>query len=396
MMHLLHIVPSYLPATRYGGPIYSVHGLARALVDRGHRVEVFTTNVDGPSLSPVPVLQPVMVDGVEVTYFPTHIGRRIYRSPSMFEALDARIGEFDLLHLHSVFLWPTSMAAAVARRNGVPYVISPRGMLVRELIRRKSRILKTAWISLFERGNLRGAGSIHLTSETEARDFRDLHLPARRIDLIPNGIDLPNYPSPRTRLTPQAVARRPVVLSLGRISWKKGIDRLIRAMPRVPTAELIIAGNDDERLIPALNEVARAVGVADRVRFVGAVFGDDKWLTFAQADIFALPSYSENFGMAVLEAMACGLPVIVTPEVGLADAIINAGAGVVSDGDPRAFGDAIAALLLQPDLLGRMGAAGRRAAQERFSWLAVAQRMDELYTELVYVADPSLEGTVRA
>jgi glycosyltransferase involved in cell wall biosynthesis len=395
-MHLLHIVPSYLPATRYGGPIYSVHGLASALVDRGHRVEVFTTNIDGPRLSPVPVLQPVMVDGVEVTYFPTGIGRRIYRSPSMFAALDARIEEFDLLHLHSVYLWPTSMAAAVARRAGVPYVISPRGMLVRDLIKRKSRMLKTAWISLFERRNLRGAESIHLTSETEGRDFHDLGLPAKRVDLIPNGIDLPKYPTIGTRLTVQAVAHRPVILSLGRISWKKGIDRLIRAMPRVPTAELVIAGNDDEHLIPTLQEVARAVGVADRVRFVGAVFGDDKWRTFAQADIFALPSYSENFGIAVLEAMACGLPVIVTPEVGLSDAIVDAGAGIVSDGNPHAFGDAIAALLLQPDLMGLMGAAGRRAARDNFSWLAVAQRMDELYTELVYVAGSSPKGRFRA
>src|SRR5665811_1360685 len=104
-MHILHVTPTYLPAVRYGGPIFAVHGLCRALVSRGHKVEVFTTNVDGAEKSAVPVGIPVKLDGVQVRYFSSNFLRRIYWAPSLAQALRREIGGFDLVHLHSVFLW---------------------------------------------------------------------------------------------------------------------------------------------------------------------------------------------------------------------------------------------------------------------------------------------------
>src|SRR5262245_9727025 len=166
-MRLLHVVPTYLPAIRYGGPIYSVHALCAALARMGHDVHVFTTNVDGPGESPVPVGSPVELDGVKVSYFGVGLGRRLYRSPDMGAAMRVQMPGLDVAHLLSVFLWPTTAAARAARRAGVPYVLCPRGMLVADLIRRKRRLLKTAWIKLFERSNLAQAATIHLTSEVE-------------------------------------------------------------------------------------------------------------------------------------------------------------------------------------------------------------------------------------
>src|SRR5512137_1024098 len=130
-MRLLHVVPTYLPAVRYGGPIHSVHGLCAALAARGHDVQVFTTNVDGPGNSAVPLGRPVDVDGVKVWYFPSRRLRRLYWSPAMGRMLKQEVGSFDLVHLHSVFLWPTWAAARAARGSSVPYVLSPRGMLVK-------------------------------------------------------------------------------------------------------------------------------------------------------------------------------------------------------------------------------------------------------------------------
>src|SRR5215469_775377 len=121
-MRILHVVPSYLPAVRYGGPIFAVHGLCRALAARGHHVEVFTTSVDGPQDSPVPVGIPVPVEGVQVRYFRSHRLRRLYWSPPLAKALGARIGGFAVVHLHSVFLWPTWVAARAAKRSRVPYL----------------------------------------------------------------------------------------------------------------------------------------------------------------------------------------------------------------------------------------------------------------------------------
>src|SRR5262245_27002705 len=151
-MRILHIVPTYLPATRYGGPIFAVHGLCRALAARGHDVHVFTTNVDGDRTSDVPLGVAVPLHGVNVHYFASSF-RRLYYSPAMSRALRGA-DDFHVVHLHSVFLWPTLAAARAARRAGVPYVVSPRGMLVPELIRRKSSLIKRAWIAAFEKRTL--------------------------------------------------------------------------------------------------------------------------------------------------------------------------------------------------------------------------------------------------
>ena len=115
--------------------------------------------------------------------------------------------------------------------------------------------------------------------------------------------------------------RRPYVLFLGRLNWKKGLDRLIPAMEQVTNADLLIAGNDEENYRPELEALARRCGVADRVRFLGPVHGERKWELLSSAQILALPSYSENFGNVVLEAMAVGCAVIVTPEVGMASVV---------------------------------------------------------------------------
>lgn len=388
-LSVLHVVPSYLPATRYGGPIYSVHGLCAALVRRGHQIHVFTTNVDGPGVSQVPVGQPIHLDGVKVTYFAVGVGRRLYRSPDMGRALQQQITSFDIVHLHSVFLWPTTVAAAVARRAGVPFVLAPRGMLVPELIAAKSHLVKTAWIELFERRNVATAAAVHVTSELEARNIERLGLHAARIETIPNGIDIRGVAKREVGATPRSEA---VIVCVGRLSWKKGLDRMIVAMSYLPQARLVVAGNDDENYLPRLREIATRIGVTERVDFIGPVHGEAKWRVLADADVFALPSYSENFGIAVLEAMAAGLPVVVTREVGLAAEVAACNAGLVADGEPQQFAAALGHLLGDPALRQRMGRNGRTAAAARYSWEAVAARCEGLYNQIVPYAPPEVNS----
>jgi glycosyltransferase involved in cell wall biosynthesis len=251
-------------------------------------------------------------------------------------------------------------------------------MLVAELIRRKSRLLKTAWINLFDRRNLAEAAAVHVTSEIEAEALRQLGIAVRRIAIVPNGIDcLPAGAIPN----PTNTARAGSVLCLGRINWKKGLDRLIAAIALVPQATLTIAGNDEEEHRRQLERTARWHGVADRVRFVGPVHGDAKWNLIASADVFALASHSESFGNAALEAMACGVPVVVTPEVGLAPTVAAADAGLVAVGESMALAAAIRGLLADADTRRRMGDNGRRVVSERFSWGTVAAMMEEAYRQ---------------
>ena len=187
-------MPTYWPAVRYGGPIYSVHELCRALSSIGHDVHVFTTNVDGDEDTDVPIGQAVDVDGVKVWYFPSRLGRRLYYSPRMNSALRKRTREFDVVHIHSVFLWPTWAAARAACKAGVPYMLSPRGMLLKDLVRRKSRWKKSLWIYLMESSNLRNAACIHVTSRLEGVGLREFGFELPAIHVIPNGVG----PSPDT------------------------------------------------------------------------------------------------------------------------------------------------------------------------------------------------------
>ena len=187
----------------------------------------------------------------------------------MRQALHANITNFDIVHLHSVFLWPTSAAARAARKAGVPYVLSPRGMLVGDLIRRKSSLAKRAWIALFERRNIENAAAVHLTSEIEASELKALGFPTSVWQLLPMAstcqIDMPKRRFSYDR------HGRPYVLFLGRLNWKKGLDRLIPAMQQVANADLLIAGNDEENYRPELEALARRCGVAERVRFLGPI-----------------------------------------------------------------------------------------------------------------------------
>lgn len=385
-MRILQIVPTYLPATRYGGPIFSVHGLARALAARGHRVEVFTTNIDGPLKHAVVPGEPVELDGVSVRYFDCEHLRRLYWAPELARTLSTQISEFDVVHLNSVFLWPTWAAARKARAARVPYVVSPRGMLVKELIRRRSRVAKSAWIGLIERSNLERASAIHATSELEASDLQQFGWRLPFVARIPNGV---NEPETRNESPSADVARvlgagGPIVLFLGRLSWKKGLDRLLRAFVGVNGATLAIVGTDDEGLSSQFQQRVTALGIANRVCIIPrTVLGNDKEHLFAAAAAFVLPSLSENFGNTVLEAMCRAVPVIVTESVGAAEIVRSAGAGLVVEGSSESIGAAINRLVHDKKLAGTMGEAGRRYALANCCWDSVAAQMEELYRRIV-------------
>ena len=372
-MRLLHVVPTYAPAWRHGGPILAVHGLCKALAARGHAVTVFTTDVHGHGRLDVPLGEPVAVDDVEVWYFPVVLPRLSW-SPVMGRELARQAGGFDVVHLHSVFLWPTAAAARAAERADVPYVLSPRGMLVPELIEQRGRLRKRAWMLLAERRTLERAAALHMTSPLEADEAARLGLPLPPAFVIPNGVDLaPNGGRPE---------REPFLLFLGRVSWKKGLDRLILALAQVD-AVLKIAGNDEEGLRPELERLARGAGVADRVEFLGPVHGAEKEHLLRRAAVLVLPSRSENFGNVVLEAMAAGCPVAVTPEVGLAGTVRETGAGIVADAAPARLGGVLRNLLADPARREEMGRRGRAAA-ERFGWAAVAGEMEEMYRRILW------------
>jgi glycosyltransferase involved in cell wall biosynthesis len=387
LMHILHVTPTYLPAVRYGGPIFAVHGLCRALVSRGHKVEVFTTNIDGASESEVPIGVPVALDGVRVRYFSSDFLRRLSWAPSLARALKQELATFDLVHLHSVFLWPTWVAARLARRARVPYLLSPRGMLVKDMIERRNRIIKTGWLNLIEKTNLEGAAAIHVTSELEWTELLRFKWQLPRVALIPNGVDEVGSEAADVVSTDveELTSERPLVLFLGRISWKKGLDRLLNSFALTSRGTLAIVGTDDERLVPQLRRYADKLQIGDRVRFLPrTVLGSDKEHLFAAAQLFVLPSFSENFGNTVFEAMQRGIPVVVTPEVGAAEIVRKAQGGIVADGDPAPLSAAINCLIEDPARARERGEAGRCYVMKYYTWPHVASKMEALYESVTF------------
>jgi glycosyltransferase involved in cell wall biosynthesis len=346
---------------------------------------VFTTNVDGATVSNVKLNSSVDMDGVEVTYFTTPYLRRLYYAPKMKWALEEQIDCFDLVHGHSVYLWPTMLAARVSLKKQTPYVLSPRGMLVKELITKRNRFLKSIWIRLIERKNVSIASAIHFTSVTEAEAAKRFNLNMKTSFVIPNGIDMNDVElfKRQNRRQKKKSNDIPLILYFGRISWKKGLDRLIKSMTLVKRGKLVIAGNDEEGYTSKLKSLVSRYKLNDKIEFGGPRYGDEKYSLLFNADIFVLPSYSENFGNTVLESMALGCPVIVTSEVGLASKVEEAEAGIVVSGEPENIAEGINRLVDDQATANKMGKNGSRTARNEFSWKLIACQMFQQYHSVI-------------
>lgn len=206
------------------------------------------------------------------------------------------------------------------------------------------------------------------------------------IETISNGVSDPEpIPEPRdiSEDVKAAVSGGPVALYLGRLSWKKGLDRLLQAFALTTAGTLVIAGTDDEGLAPRLHDLARDLRIDARVRVLPrTVAGGDKEYLFGAAQLFVLSSYSENLGNTVLEAMRRGIPVVTTPEVGASEIVRAGGGGIVAAGEPDVFAAAISRLTDDPGLARSMGQAGRRYVTEYYGWPRIAAQTKSLYESL--------------
>ncbi len=373
-MRILHVVPTYLPATRYGGPIFSVHGLASAQAALGADVSVLTTSVDGTQDSPVVHGQACLLDGVKIWYFRSKWLRRLYFSWAMRQWLKANVTTFDVVHLHSVFLFPTNMAARLCIAAGIPYVIAPRGMLVPELISGKRSLIKSAWIRLFERRTLAKAACFHATSALELDDARRLGVPVNNPCVIENGVALPeqrDWPVPM---------QAPFVLYLGRLSWKKNIDLLIEACSALPDVHLVLAGAaDQDSMLEDLRALTIRFSSQARVSFLGELKGDEKWPWIQHARIVTLVSKNENFGNAAAEALCFGTPVVLSKGVGLAAATSAAGAGWICEATVESIRTAVKAAFCDPQEAKLRGARGQEWAKHTLGWQAGARKTMAIY-----------------
>lgn len=386
-LRVLQFAPNYLPATRYGGPIQSSHGLAKALVQRGHDVHVLTTNVDGPDVLDVPLGRAIARDGVKIWYFPVRKPRRFYFSPELGNCADAQLQGFDIAHINGMYLWPGPKVARSAFKFNVPYVISPRGMLVPELIAGKSAVAKRAWIALIERRSLGRASAIHVTSEEERGGLEALELDLAPVALIGNGVEWPSDAPSRGAIERvwAGIPSGSRVAFLGRLDWTKGVDIAIDATLGHPHAQIVIAGPDQHGMRAQLEARLVLSGAMNkqRCRFIGAVSGEQKWALIAGADVLLAPSLKESFGIAVAEALIMGIPVVCTEGVGLAPVVRRADTGCVVARNSGALTRVLTELLDDPKRRREFGQRASDLMKAKYTWPVIASEIEQLYLDSI-------------
>ena len=381
-LRVLHVIPSVGPLR--GGPSVMVRTMARGLAHAGLEVHVVATDDNGRGRLRVSHVTPILEDGVTYRYFPRQTRFYTFSWP-LTRWLARHVRDYDLVHIHALFSYAAAPAAYWAARAGVPYVVRPLGTLNRWGMEHRRPWLKRVSLWLIEQRILCGAAGVHYTSQQEQVEATELGVRAPNA-VLPLGVDLSEF----ERLPPRGwfrqkmpgLARRTLLLFLSRLDPKKGLDLLLEAFARVrkhgAEIALVIGGSGSSRFEAALRQRTAQLGLEGDVYWAGFLSGREKLAALADADVFILPSYSENFGVAAIEAMASGLPVIISDRVGIQREVAAAGAGVVVACEPESVAKAILRLV-DPALRAELGARGRRLVRDRFSVQVTTEELVRLY-----------------
>ena len=362
--------------TRAGGGVFaSVCQLAKSLESQpGLQVEVLGPAVPGEDLSEWSPLHPRTASPAGPRFFSL--------APGLAGQL--RSANLDLLHLHGLWMHTSVASLAFTRQTGRPHMVSPHGMLDPWALR-NSGWKKRLAAAFFENANLKSAACLHALNKAEEKAVRD-HGFAGPVCVIPNGVDAPP-PAQEPPAAPwwtRTVPETRTLLYLGRLHPKKGLPNLLAAWSRLDRVllgqwRLLIAGWDEHGHQNALRRLAVTLNIETSVTFPGPLFGEDKRVAFHYCDGFILPSLSEGLPMVVLEAWACGKPVLMTPECNLPEGF-EAGAAVRIEPDEESIKEALTRfLVMEPAERTRIGANGRALAAKRFAWPVIAAEMAAVY-----------------
>jgi glycosyltransferase involved in cell wall biosynthesis len=378
---------------KHGGPSKAAVEMAEALVERGHEVDIFTTDQNGPGdRLDVPTDRPIIRNGVAIHYFRAEVlGIWPCVSYGFWRAVKERTASYDIVHLHSLWLFVGLVIGHYCRKYDVPYLIRPCGAMDPYIFRRH-RLRKWLLEWLYERRNFHYAAAIHFTTEEEmelaklAADF----LPFNKGVVVPLAVRPEDYfelPGAGTfRRNFPEIGQRRILLFLSRMNFKKGLDLLIRAFGAVARerddVHLVIAG-PDEGMGQKVRSWIDGEGLNERVTLTGMLQGEIKLAALRDAEAFILPSYSENFGISVVEAMACGLPVIISNKVNIWREVIAAQAGLVTACDYGDVARAIETVLQSPQRGREMGRNGRTLVENQFNWPRIAELLERTYSNLL-------------
>lgn len=396
-MRVLQVVPGMSP--QFGGPSVHLVDLARALTSRGVDVTIFTTNADPIGRLDVPLAVPVDERGARLIYFNVWPRGRYAFSIGLADRLRRAVVTYDVVHAHWLYSFPPLAAAFFARQEGVPFVLQPNGSLHPHLMR-KNLLVKRVYLATLGKFVMRNASALVFTSEEERREAVRFAAGADAF-VVPVGLDWHEYGElpalGQFKASMPELADKQLILFLGRLSRQKGLDLLLPAFRSVaaahPAAHLVIAGPDGEGYGARLRDWVRTNSLSERVTFVGPLYGKRKLAAYVDCDVFVLPSYGENFGGVVTEALACRRPVVISDRVNIHPDIARADAGIVVQCAPESVADGIDTLLRDHGLARRLGENGRRLVRERFTWDAAVDSLLEVYEDVTSAGRTPEEGS---
>jgi glycosyltransferase involved in cell wall biosynthesis len=376
---VLHVIPTFYPAHYYGGPVQSTFHLCRKLADLGCAVKVLTTNANGPtSVLDVPTDREVEVaPGVRVLYT-----RRVWAdySLAMLAKIPGMVRWADVVHLTSVYSAPVIPTMLAARLLGKPMVWSPRGSLQRWSGSTRVR-LKDGWDAVCRMVQPRNT-VMHVTAEEEASESL-LRYPKIQAAIIPNGVDVP---ATLDRKSGNGTLR---LVFLGRLHPKKGIENLLDAVATLRGLEwsLAIAGKGDHDYTESIGRRIADLGLTGRASMVGEVVGEEKKRLLENSDLAVFPSFTENFGLVIAEALAHGVPVIASKATPWAK-LENRGCGLWVDNDAATVAEAIRRMTRMP--MAEMGERGREWMIAEYSWERAAASTAAVYARLTGAPTPAV------
>jgi len=390
-LKLLVVTHSYYPSFQLGGPSRSIHLINRYLVRNGIKVMVISTNAGLRENEGIKFNKWNNIDGVDVKYFNTY-GNKLYNvSPGMLIELYKKMDDSDLVHISPLWNFPCIVAGLISRLKKKKYVLSPRGTLNKESFNIKNSLLKKTYYKLLAERIVKGSSAIHFTSEDEMMNVTNYLELNQRSFVVPNGINLEEYkesPEPGNfKKKHELITCSKYILFMGRIHKKKGIDILIKAFKilndKFKDIKLVIAGFDNDGYECVVREMVASLKLDNEVIFTGPLYKDEIKEAFTDAECFVLPSYSENFGMAVIEAMAMGCPVVVSNRVGIYDVIKKHDAGVVVEANETSLFQGICSLIDSSELRRELSERGKILVNDYYEIDKVAKKMIANYESLL-------------